>query len=478
MSYTAVTVGALLSVEIILLVAASVLVITFVNNGALPAAVIESASVSSTPVLRAYISQSPPDTAGLDSWLGQLKSFSVTIPLDFNATDRLFVVGADGQLLAARPANLFGAGQIGRPLDAQAVPGLAEPLHAALAGEDDPYKLFSIDRPGEQVVLIIPIWDADHGQVLGVLGGIADYPTITSVLGEIMSILGVSLLIFTLIAGLTGTLFGYLAARDPVLRLNRIVEVAQAWSLGDFKEFIEDPESDELGQLSRQLNQMAQELERLLETRRELAVVEERNRFARELHDSAKQQAFAAAAQVSGVRALFSRDPSAAEAHLIETERIIDQLRQELTNLVIELQPAMLENQGLAPALDNYAVEWSRQNSIAAQVRLENARPLPVEIEQALFRIVQEALANVARHSQAENVEIDLRFDLDHLILTLSDDGQGFVPKSSPNGFGLRSMNQRAESLGGTFTIDAVPGRGTTLTCRIPIPESNRNGQE
>ncbi|UCH60361.1 MAG: sensor histidine kinase, partial [Anaerolineales bacterium] len=145
---------------------------------------------------------------------------------------------------------------------------------------------------------------------------------------------------------------------------------------------------------------------------------------------------------------------------------------------IFELQPAMLENQGLAPALDNYAIEWSRQNRIAAEVRLANERPLPIEIEQALFRIVQEGLANVARHSKAGNVEIDLRFNLDHLILTLSDDGQGFEPKSSPTGFGLRSMNQRAESLGGNFTIDAVPGRGTTLTCRIPIPESNRNGQE
>jgi len=478
MSYTAVTVGALLSVEIILLVAASVFVISSVNNGALPTAIIESALVSYTPILRAYLSQSPPDMERLDTWLEQLESFSVTIPLDFDVTDRLFVVGADGQLLTARPADLFGLDQIGRLLDAQAFPGLAEPLRVAMAGEDDPYELFSLDRPGERVVLIIPIWDADHEQVLGVLGGFADYPTITSVLREMMSILGVSLLIFTLIAGFTGTLFGYLAARDPVLRLKRLVEVAQAWSLGDFTENVADPAGDELGQLTQQLNHMAGELEQLLETRKELAVVEERNRLARELHDSAKQQAFAAAAQISGVRALLRRDPSAAEAHLIETEHIIDQLREELTNLIFELRPAMLESQGLAPALDNYAMEWSRQNSIAAEVRLANERPLPIEIEQALFRIVQEALANVARHSKAGNVEIDLRFNLDHLILTLSDDGQGFEPKSSPTGFGLRSMNQRAESLGGNFTIDAVPGRGTTLTCRILIPESNRNGQE
>jgi NarL family two-component system sensor histidine kinase LiaS len=175
---------------------------------------------------------------------------------------------------------------------------------------------------------------------------------------------------------------------------------------------------------------------------------------------------------------LIRRDPAAAEAHLIETERIIDQLRQELTSLIFELRPTLLDDQGLASAVDHYTVEWSRQNNIAAEVRLANEHHLPIEIEQALFRIVQEALANVARHSKAGNVEIDLQFNLDHLILTLSDDGQGFQPKSSPTGFGLRSMNQRTESLGGNFTIDAVPERGTTLTCRIPIPGSNRNGQE
>jgi NarL family two-component system sensor histidine kinase LiaS len=363
-------------------------------------------------------------------------------------------------------------------LDTHVVSGLAEPLHEALAGEDDPYKLFRLDRSGEQVVLVIPIWDADHEQVMGVFGSIADYPTIPSVLREMMSVLGVSLLIFTLIAGFTGTLFGYLAARDPVLRLKRLVEVVQAWSLGDFTENVADPAGDELGELAQQLNHMAGELEQLLETRKELAVVEERNRLARELHDSAKQQAFAAAAQISGVRTLINRDPSAAEAHLIETQHIIDQLREELTNLIFELRPSMLEDQGLGPALDNYAGEWSRHNGIAAEVRLANQRPVPIKIEQALFRIVQEALANVARHSKAGNVEIDLRYNRDHLILSLSDDGQGFEPNNSQTGFGLRSMNQRAEALGGNLTIDTVPGSGTTLTCKIPISQSNRNDQE
>jgi signal transduction histidine kinase len=105
-------------------------------------------------------------------------------------------------------------------------------------------------------------------------------------------------------------------------------------------------------------------------------------------------------------------------------------------------------------------------------------RSLPLAIEQALFRIVQEALANVARHSLAQNVEITLLFNLDHLILTISDDGQGFDLVSRSHGFGLRSMKQRAEALGGQMTIDTAPGRGTTLTANIPVPQHGAHGQE
>ncbi|MDX1412498.1 MAG: hypothetical protein R3351_10095, partial [Nitrospirales bacterium] len=153
MSYTAVTVGALLSVEIILIVSASALVFILVNNGSLPAQLIESASIGFTPILREYLSQSPPDQEGMTAWLQQLKTTSFSIPFTFEATERLFVVAPDGHLLAAMPEDLFGSDQIGRPLDPQVIPGLAAPLQAALAGEDDPKKLFALDSTGKQVVL-------------------------------------------------------------------------------------------------------------------------------------------------------------------------------------------------------------------------------------------------------------------------------------------------------------------------------------
>ena len=262
-------------------------------------------------------------------------------------------------------------------------------------------------------------------------------------------ILGVSLLFFILIAALAGTVFGFLAARGPVHRLDRLSEATLAWRQGDFTKFVDDSSGDELGQLARRLNEMALQLENLLETRRELAVVEERNRLARELHDSIKQQAFAAAAQISGVRTLVRRDPETAEVHLEEAERLIYELRQELTSLILELRPAVLDDKGLASAVRKYAADWSRQNGIRSEVRIQGERSLPLDIEQPLFRIMQESLANVARHSKANNVEIGLIYANGEVILTVIDDGGGFDISRTNSGFGLISMGQRVEPLGG-----------------------------
>jgi len=297
-------------------------------------------------------------------------------------------------------------------------------------------------------------------------------------LGDLVWVIGISLLFFTVVAGLIGTAYGYLAARGPVRRLNRLSEAAGAWSQGDFSNVVDDPAQDELGYLAQRLNQMAGQLEQLLDTRRELAVVEERNRLARDLHDSAKQQAFAAAAQVSAARALLKPDPEAAESHIEEAERLIYDLRQELTSLIQELRPAALESKGLAPAVTDYAEDWSRQNGIIAEVIVQGERSLPLDSEQTLYRIMQEALANVARHSEAGKVEIRLAYAKKEITLTVTDDGHGYGTDDKSSGFGLSSMQDRAQRAGGKLTVETVLEKGTTVSCTLPVGESGENGLE
>ena len=476
MSYAGVTVGALLTVELVLLGLAAILLSILINSGFLPAQLIEVTSESFSPALSPFLQQAPPDQAGIAEWLDRVGAATrTTLPLSFDVNEEMLVVGSDRTLLGAFPP---GRGLIGRPIDHQAIPGLTEPLLSALAGEKDSNRLFSLVRPENQVILAIPIWDATREKVLGVFVAMDEIPTLRTYLGDLAWIIGISLLLFTVVAGMIGTAYGYLAARGPVRRLNRLSEATGAWSQGDFSNVVDDPAQDELGYLAQRLNQMARQLEQLLDTRRELAVVEERNRLARDLHDSAKQQAFAAAAQVSAARALLKPDPEAAETHIEEAERLIYDLRQELTSLIQELRPAALENKGLAPAVRDYAADWSRQNGITAKVIVQGERSLPLDSEQTLYRIMQEALANVARHSEAAKVGINLLYSKEEISLTVTDDGHGYGADDTSRGFGLSSMLDRAQGAGGKLTVESVLEKGTTVSCILPAGEGAENGPE
>ncbi len=473
LSYSAVTVGALLTMELILLGGLAVWLMVLLNRGGMQTQLIEAASFSYTPQLRFFLSQTPPDQAAIGEWLENMGTASnLTLPFSFDAMDEMFVVDGNGRLLGANPPDLLGSDQIGRPFDAQIIPELANPVQAALAGEKEMEKLYTVAKPGENIVMAIPVWDVNHQQVLGVIGTIVTAPTIGSLLSEAAPILGISLLLFTFIATLIGTAYGFIAARKPVQRLNRLAEASISWSQGDFTINVDDFAQDELGQLTHRLNNMAQQLDHLLETRRELAILEERNRLARDLHDAVKQQAFAAAAQVSGVRTLLQRDPKAAEAHLAEAERLIYDLRQELTALILELRPAALEGKGLAAAVRDYAANWSRQNKIVPKVRIQGERSLLLRIEQPLFRIAQESLANVARHSGAKQVEIVLNYAHDKISLTVADNGCGFDVESGQRGYGLNSMQERVAALGGMLVVESMLEQGTTISCTVPVKEN------
>ncbi len=215
----------------------------------------------------------------------------------------------------------------------------------------------------------------------------------------------------------------------------------------------------------RRSQQLLEELQAAQYQLQELAVAQERNRLARDLHDSVKQQAFALSAQLDAAHSLFQRDPHAAETHLSHAEQLADTLRQELAGLIFELRPAGVGEGGLATALRRYASEWSEQSDIAASVSVQGERGLPVEIQHTLFRIVQEALANVARHSHARHVALQLDYTPSTVTLAIQDDGQGYDPQQVKAGLGTQSMRERAATLpNGQLTLDTQPDHGTRVT--------------
>jgi ligand-binding sensor domain-containing protein/signal transduction histidine kinase len=217
----------------------------------------------------------------------------------------------------------------------------------------------------------------------------------------------------------------------------------------------------------------------LFEQTKELAVMEERSRLARDLHDSAKQKAFAALAQLGAARGTLTHTPAAAQGHLGEAENLVYDVIQELTFLIQELYPRALKENGLAVVLREYVFEWETCSDLPVDMTIENARRLPLEIEQALYRICQEALANVARHSRASSVNVALAYHPDSVELAIADNGQGLDPTRKYAGLGLRSMRERAEMIGGELHIESAPGEGTHIAVRVRLsPAQSDAGSE
>lgn len=195
-----------------------------------------------------------------------------------------------------------------------------------------------------------------------------------------------------------------------------------------------------------------------------LAVAKERNRLARELHDSVKQQVFAVLMQLGAARVLLGDMGHPAHQPLVEAERLAQQAGAELRMLIHELRPAELSERGLAPVLADYLAAWSRQTGIAGGLHAADTARLPPPVEYGLLRVAQEALANVARHSQARSVTVTLAAQPRAATLTIADAGRGFAADEQHQGVGLSSMRERLAGMGGRLVITSRPGAGTTVT--------------
>lgn len=209
--------------------------------------------------------------------------------------------------------------------------------------------------------------------------------------------------------------------------------------------------------------QLLEELRSAQRQLHNLAVAEERTRLARDLHDSVKQQVFATTMQLGAARVLIEHDPEAARTHVVEAEQLAQQAGTELSLLIHELRPVALGDKGLAAALQAYTRDWSRQTGIHVTTHAEGSHSLPPPAEHALLRVAQEALANVARHSHATTVTVDLTYAADAVTLAIADNGRGFDVHAIQKGVGLDSMRERIEELGGRMQVDSQLGTGTRI---------------
>ena len=424
-----------------------------------------------------YLVQQPVDRAGLRSWLvdfdsngrvqgnGSFADLWITGPP--YGTSQLAVVDTAGRVIVSTSDSELPVGDLAAT---RLTAAGQQVLRAALAGDKRPRDLATPEVNG-RALIAVPI--EVPGRVVGALVLDLDVAGMQSTYlpRSAQGLLGF-LLIISVVAGLIGLLFGFIVSRGLTRRLKRIANAADAWSHGDFSEAVRDPSGDELGQLARDLNRMAEQVQGLLEDRRQLAVVEERNRLSRELHDAVKQQVFATGMQVAAAEALAERDPAAAKGRMAEAGRLIGEAQQELNALIRELRPVALGDKGLVPALRELAAEWSRTTGIAAEVRSQGEQPAPLQIEQALFRVAQEALANVAKHSGATTVDLRVAWEDETLAITIQDNGHGFdVNERAGAGVGLGSMSERVDALGGMLLVSSTD-KGTCIEVRVPLGET------
>ena len=227
-------------------------------------------------------------------------------------------------------------------------------------------------------------------------------------------------------------------------------------------------------------NQAATAIEnaRLYGQARRLAVLEERQRLARELHDSVSQVLYGIGLGARTSQALIDRAAIAPElkSHLAEPQAYVLSLAEaglaEMRALIFELRPESLEREGLVAALNRQAAAARVRHKLDVRTEFCQEPTLFFEAKEVLYRIAQEALSNVAKHAQASRVQLRLRCEPEGIILEVEDNGVGFDPQREyPGHLGLHSMRERAARLEGRLKIDSLPGDGTHLRVWIPLDQ-------
>ena len=214
---------------------------------------------------------------------------------------------------------------------------------------------------------------------------------------------------------------------------------------------------------------------RLYERGRELSVLEERARLARELHDAVSQKLFSIRVKARAAEVLVPRDPERAVAEMESVAELGGQAHAELRAVIDGLAPPDLAAGGLAGSLRSYAVLAGRTHGV--QVKFDAAADLPAhgaDREAAVYRVAQEALHNALRHSGASEICMSLSARRNRFILEVADHGSGFVDDVPSGGLGLASMRERAAAAGGTLTVRSAPGAGTQVRLDLPVTAKNR----
>jgi signal transduction histidine kinase len=335
------------------------------------------------------------------------------------------------------------------------------------------YGAQTLQRESDQILdVAIPILGGQGGMVrLGlstatISAFAAEHAKNTFLWGGLLSVVGL-----TAAYGLASIL------TNPI---SQLAEAAQTQSKGEFKWNPPVWAKGEIGKLGTAFNEMSQELKRTEQMRKHLlaktltAQEEERKRIARELHDETSQ---ALTSLMVGLKFVEnSASLAQVKERTAELRTLAAQTLDDVHHLATELRPSLLDDLGLVAAIGKYTREYSSKMKIKVDTHISSLsdKRLPSEIEVAVYRIVQEALTNVAKYSNTKNVSVILRYKEGTLIAIIEDNGTGFdvsrvMALANEKKLGLFGMYERASLIGGKLTIESRPGAGTTVFLEVQL---------
>ncbi|UFU00500.1 sensor histidine kinase [Radiobacillus kanasensis] len=299
-----------------------------------------------------------------------------------------------------------------------------------------------------------------------------------------------SIFVFVLSYMLIGFIFsfyvGFKSSGDMKDRMDYLSVLITQLSRGNYSSRVYFNEDDEIARIGNELNELGEKLQsqvkslqRMADEKSEYAksahkaaTIEERQRLARDLHDAISQQLFALTMMTQATLRVMEKDPVLAKTQLEEISSTAIKAQTEMRALLLHLRPVDLSGEPLISGIHKLVEELKQKCPIEFHLQLEEVDGISQSTEEHLFRIVQESLSNTLRHANASEVSIEITRSKGEMFVHIGDNGQGFdleTDERKKTSYGLKTMKERCEELGGTFAIRTKQGEGTHIDIRIPL---------
>jgi signal transduction histidine kinase len=203
----------------------------------------------------------------------------------------------------------------------------------------------------------------------------------------------------------------------------------------------------------------------------DLAAVQERNRIAREIHDSLGHALTSLNVQLQTAVKLWQHDPVEAKPFVDQAQRLGKVAMQEVRQSVHALRADAVEEEPLEKTIATLVKEFCQSTGIQVKTQIDLQAVLPAQMTKTIYRVVQESLTNICKHAEANWVQINLQQMTDRIHLSIRDDGHGFQPQIKPSGFGLHGMQERIMALQGSFKVESELGAGCCILVELPLQE-------